>query len=130
MFKLLLPSVFSSAVMAIDNGLALTPPMGINPYSIGGEPNEQIMHDLIDVVIKEGLDKLGYNYINIDEGWEAWNRTADGKLTYDVNKYPSGMKALADHIHSKGLKFGLYSDAGLYTCGLHPGSLGHEKEDA
>jgi len=120
----------SSAVIALDNGLGYKPAMGVNPYSLSYGVNETVMMEMADIVVKEGLDKLGYIYMNIDEGWQAINRTADGKLTHYVPNFPSGMKFLADYMHNKSLKFGLYSDAGYLTCGIRPGSLFYEDLDA
>lgn len=81
-------------------------------------------------MINLGLDKLGYQYINLDDCWQASTRTDEGKLQPDPIRFPSGMKALGDYIHSKGLKFGIYSSAGFKTCQAFPASLGMETVDA
>jgi alpha-galactosidase len=77
-----------------------------------------------------GLDKLGYKYINIDDCWNAVERDSLGRMQADPKSFPSGMKATGDYIHSKGLKFGIYSSAGTYTCEGRAGSLGNEEIDA
>jgi hypothetical protein len=77
-----------------------------------------------------GLDKLGYEYVNLDDCWMLEERTADGHFIVDPVAFPSGMKALGDYIHSQGLKFGIYSSAGTMTCAGRAGSLDHEKIDA
>jgi alpha-galactosidase len=69
-------------------------------------------------------------YLNLDDGWSERNRTADGRLAAHRAKFPSGIKALADYVHGKGLKFGIYGDAGQLTCAKYPGSLGFEEVDA
>lgn len=69
-------------------------------------------------------------YLNLDDGWSNLKRGPDGRLAANTTRFPSGMKALADYVHSKGLKFGIYADAGDKTCARYPGSLGHEELDA
>ena len=71
-----------------------------------------------------------YVYLNLDDGWSERNRTADGRLAANKARFPSGIKALADYVHGKGLKFGIYGDAGSMTCAKYPGSLGYEEVDA
>lgn len=80
--------------------------------------------------ISLGLKDAGYIYVNIDDCWSNKNRDGSGNLVPDPNKFPQGMKSLTDQIHSMGLKFGLYGDAGTMTCGGYPGSQGHETQDA
>ena len=77
-----------------------------------------------------GLDSAGYKYINMDDGWAYKKRADDGHVVVDQKKFPNGLKHLSDYIHSKGLKFGIYSDAGIHTCGGQAGSLGYETIDA
>lgn len=84
----------------------------------------------MNVLSYSGLSELGYNYVNIDDCWMAPNRTRDGIYQADPDKFPSGMKDLGDYVHSKGLKFGIYSSAGTKTCQGLPGSLGMEFTDA
>ncbi|GLJ35357.1 hypothetical protein SUGI_0711190 [Cryptomeria japonica] len=93
--------------------------------------NEQIIRETADVMISSGLSKLGYEYINIDDCWAELNRDDEGNLVPSASTFPSGIEALADYVHSKGLKIGIYSDAGIQTCmKTQPGSLGHEEQDA
>ena len=116
--------------VALDNGLALTPPMGWNSWNTFRlEINENLVKGVADTFVEKGLRDAGYEYIVIDDGWQI-ERDEDGNIVADPKKFPSGIKALADYIHSKGLKFGIYSDAGYLTCGGFPGSLGYEYQDA
>jgi alpha-galactosidase len=80
--------------------------------------------------VELGLDKVGYKYVNVDDCWMTSNRTKDGHIEVDSAAFPSGIKALSDYIHSKGLKFGLYSSAGTHSCEYRSGSMGHEAIDA
>ncbi len=111
--------------------LAQTPPMGWNSWNTFGEHiNEQVVRDTADAIVALGLRDAGYEYVVIDDCWSMRKRGADGRLVPDSVKFPSGMKALADYVHSKGLKFGIYSCVGYLTCAEYPGSFGHEFEDA
>jgi alpha-galactosidase len=76
------------------------------------------------------LNKLGYVYLNLDDCWQLEERGKDGHIQVDISKFPDGMKAVGDYIHSKNLKFGIYSDAGVKTCGGRAGSYGYETNDA
>jgi len=117
-------------VSALDNGLALTPPMGWNSWNkFQCDVNEKIIREMADAMATNGMKDASYQYINIDDCWQG-QRDAEGFIHPDPQKFPSGMKALADYVHSKGLKFGIYSDAGGKTCGGRPGSRGHEYQDA
>ncbi|MEN3747657.1 glycoside hydrolase family 27 protein [Sphingomonas sp. HF-S3] len=112
------------------NGLAKTPPMGWNSWNkFGCNINEKIVRDVADAMVRSGMRDAGYRYVVIDDCWHGV-RDADGFITADPVKFPSGIKALADYVHSRGLKFGIYSDAGRKTCGGRPGSQGHEFQDA
>jgi alpha-galactosidase len=112
------------------NGLALTPPMGWNSWNkFGCNIDEQLVRSAADTMVSSGMRDAGYIYVVIDDCWQV-DRDAQGVLVADPKKFPSGMKALSDYIHSKGLKFGIYSDAGSKTCGGRPGSQGHEYQDA
>ncbi|MEH6407196.1 MAG: glycoside hydrolase family 27 protein [Leeuwenhoekiella sp.] len=105
--------------------------MGWNSWNtFGTDINEQLVKDVADKFIELGLKDAGYNYIVLDDGWMTKERDADGNLVPDPKKFPGGMKALADYVHSKGLKFGLYNCAGATTCAGYPGSRGHEYQDA
>ncbi|GGK22377.1 hypothetical protein GCM10007962_15690 [Yeosuana aromativorans] len=111
--------------------LAQTPPLGWNSWNtFGTDINEQLVKDIADKFIKLGLKDAGYQYIVLDDGWMAKERDENGNLVADPEKFPNGMKHLADYIHSKGLKFGLYNCAGSQTCAGYPGSRGHEYQDA
>ena len=112
-------------------GLALTPPMGWNSWNtFGTDINEELVKDIADKFIELGLKDAGYEYIVLDDGWMSKKRDVNGNLIADSSKFPNGMKALADYIHSKGLKFGLYNCAGSKTCAGYPGSRGYEYQDA
>lgn len=92
--------------------------------------NETVIKETADSLISTGLADLGYIYVNIDDCWSFLLRNLKGELVPDPKTFPSGIKALADYIHGKGLKLGIYSDAGLFTCQVRPGSLNHENDDA
>ena len=111
-------------------GLALTPPMGWNSWNkFASAVDETIVRAMADAMATNGMKDAGYQYINIDDCWQA-ERDAQGFIQADAVKFPSGIKALADYVHSKGLKLGIYSDAGAKTCGGLPASRGHEYQDA
>jgi len=110
--------------------LAMTPPMGWNSWNkFHCEINETIIKEMADAMVGTGMKKLGYEYIVIDDCWQI-SRKADGTIIADSTRFPSGIKALADYVHSKGLKFGIYSCAGRLTCQQRPGGHGYEKIDA
>jgi alpha-galactosidase len=112
------------------NGLALTPPMGWNSWNkFACKVSEKIIRAQADAMAASGMRDAGYRYIVIDDCWQG-TRDKSGNIQADVERFPSGIKALADYVHSKGLKFGIYSDAGTKTCGGHEGSRGHEFQDA
>ncbi|KAA3630880.1 MAG: glycoside hydrolase family 27 protein, partial [Bacteroidetes bacterium] len=113
------------------DGLALTPPLGWNSWNtFATDINEQLVREIADAFVEKGLKAAGYQYIVLDDGWMSKERDSKGNLVADPEKFPSGMKALADYVHSKGLKFGLYNCAGSKTCAGYPGSRGHEYQDA
>src|SRR5512138_1864671 len=115
---------------AAADGLALTPPMGWNSWNkFACNVSEKLIKDAADAVVSSGMKDAGYQYVVIDDCWQV-SRAADGTIVADPERFPSGMKALADYVHSRGLKFGLYSDAGSKTCQGRPGSNGYETEDA
>ena len=104
-----------------------TPPMGWNSWNtFGADINEQLIRDTADKMVETGLLDLGYEYLVIDDIWALKERDENGRLVADPEKFPSGMKAVADYVHSKGLKFGMYSCAGNLTCAGYPGSFEHE----
>ena len=110
--------------------IAKKPPMGWNSWNTFGDKiNEQLIKEMADRIVEDGYRDLGYEYIIIDDCWSLRERV-DGKLVADPALFPNGMKALADYIHSKGLKFGMYSCAGTKTCAGYPSSYGHEFSDA
>jgi len=111
-----------------DNGLARTPPMGWNSWNkFAGRVDDAIVRSIADAMASNGMKEAGYQYINIDDTWEA-GRDAQGNIQTN-NKFPD-MKALADYVHSKGLKLGIYSSPGPNTCAGYEGSYGHEEQDA
>ncbi|MET3436699.1 glycoside hydrolase family 27 protein [Sphingomonas sp. 1185] len=112
------------------NGLAQTPPMGWNSWNkFACNVNEDVIRRTADAMASNGMKAAGYEYIVIDDCWHG-ARDANGFITEDRQRFPGGLKALGDYIHAKGLKFGIYSDAGTKTCGGRPGSQGHEYQDA
>lgn len=111
--------------------LVKTPPMGWNSWNTFGKNiNEQLIMETADAMVSTGLRDSGYKYIVIDDCWSMMERDENGDLAPDPEKFPHGIKYLADYIHSKGLKFGMYSCCGPKTCAGYPGSLNHEYQDA
>jgi alpha-galactosidase len=120
---------------AVENGLARTPQMGFNNWNstgCGSQFNEAMVEGIADLFVSQGLKAAGYQYVNLDDCWALPNRDSSGNLVADPARFPHGIKAVADYVHSKGLKFGLYSSAGTKTCNSagFPGGLGHEQQDA
>ena len=110
---------------------AIKPPMGWNSWNtFGKDINESLIRQIADTMIEKGYRDAGYEYLIIDDCWSLKERDASGNLVPDPEKFPSGMKALADYVHSKGLKFGMYSCAGILTCAGYPSSYDHEFQDA
>jgi alpha-galactosidase len=110
--------------------LGKTPQMGWNSWNhFACNVSEKIIRDTADAMVKSGMKDAGYEYVNIDDCWHG-ERDAAGNIQPNAEHFPSGMKALSDYVHSKGLKIGIYSDAGAKTCGGRPGSRGHEYQDA
>ncbi len=110
--------------------LALTPPMGWNSWNtFACDINEDLIKQTADLMITTGMRDAGYEYVNLDDCWHGM-RDSLGFIHPDPKRFPSGMKALADYVHSRGLKIGIYSDAGWNTCGGKPGSRGYEYQDA
>lgn len=117
-------------LMAQEKPLASTPPMGWNSWNkFGCNVSEDMIRQMADAMVKSGMKDAGYQYIVIDDCWQV-KRDASANIVPDAQRFPSGIKALADYVHSRGLKFGIYSDAGSMTCAKRPGSLGHEYQDA
>ena len=111
-------------------GLALTPPMGWNSWNkFACNVSEELIRETADAMVATGMKDAGYEYIVIDDCWQV-SRDSLGFIVADPKRFPSGIKALADYVHAKGLKFGIYSCAGNKTCGGRPASRGHEYQDA
>ncbi|MCO6006934.1 NPCBM/NEW2 domain-containing protein [Actinoallomurus purpureus] len=119
---------------ALENGLARTPQMGFNNWNAthcDADFNEEMVKGIADLFVSSGLKDAGYQYVNLDDCWAEKNRDANGDYVPNATRFPHGIKTLADYVHSKGLKFGLYTSAGTLTCAqTMPGSLGHEQQDA
>ncbi len=112
----------------MDNGLAKTPPMGWNSWNkFAGRVDERVVREIADAMAANGMKQAGYLYINIDDTWEG-ERDSHGRIRTN-HKFPD-MKGLADYVHSKGLKIGIYSSPGPNTCAGYEGSYGHELQDA
>jgi alpha-galactosidase len=127
---LLLGSFAAHPLSASENGLAKTPPMGWNSWNkFQCNVSEDLIKSAADALVSSGMSEAGYQYIVIDDCWQV-SRDANGNIVSDPVRFHSGIKALADYVHSKGLKFGIYSDAGTQTCAGRPGSRGHEFQDA
>ncbi|MCX4459043.1 NPCBM/NEW2 domain-containing protein [Streptomyces sp. NBC_01728] len=129
------PTPAAPATPALTGGLALTPPMGFNNWNsthCRAEFNESMVKGIADLFVEKGLKDAGYQYVNLDDCWALPNRNADGKLVPDPARFPNGIKAVADYVHAKGLKLGIYTSAGTKTCDSvgFPGALGHEYSDA
>jgi alpha-galactosidase len=121
---------FLSASAQKFENLALTPPMGWNSWNgFGCNIDEKLIRETADSIVSSGMKDAGYQYVVIDDCWHG-ERDERGFIHPDEKRFPSGMKSLGDYIHSKGLKFGIYSDVGAKTCGGRPGSRGHEYQDA
>jgi alpha-galactosidase len=124
-------AMFGSAAFAQKfEGLAKSPQLGWNSWNkFGCNVSEQMIRETADAMVESGMKAAGYQYVNIDDCWHG-ERDARGFITPDKERFPAGMKALADYVHAKGLKLGIYSDAGWKTCGGKPGSRGYEYQDA
>ncbi|KAM7265902.1 hypothetical protein ACFE04_003585 [Oxalis oulophora] len=118
-------------IYQLDNGLAQTPQMGWNSWNFFAcDINETVIKETADALVSSGLADLGYDHVNIDDCWSRVTRNGKDRLVPDPKTFPSGIKALADYVHGLGLKLGIYSDAGIFTCQVRPGSIFHEKIDA
>ncbi|KAJ7402166.1 Alpha-galactosidase A [Pitangus sulphuratus] len=133
--------VMAAAVAALDNGLARTPPMGwlhwerfLCGTDCAGHPSrcvsERLFVEMADRMASEGWRDAGYEFLCIDDCWMAPTRDGQGRLRADPRRFPGGIRRLADYVHSKGLKLGIYSDVGEKTCAGFPGSYGHYELDA
>lgn len=138
---LLVLAQIASVVLALDNGLARTPPMGWMTWQrfrcntdCKNDPenciSEHLIREMADKMVSEGYLAAGYEYLIVDDCWLSHKRDANSKLQPDPDRFPSGIRKLADYVHSKGLKFGIYEDYGTLTCGGYPGSIDHLELDA
>ncbi|XP_069764329.1 alpha-N-acetylgalactosaminidase-like [Narcine bancroftii] len=130
---LLIVLLLASCAQSLDNGLMRTPPMGWLAWErfrcntdCSTDPknciSERLFMDMADRLAEDGWKELGYQYVNIDDCWAAKERDSKGQLVADPLRFPSGIKALAQYVHAKGLKLGIYADLGTYTCGGYPGT--------
>ena len=123
-------TTISSFGNALDDGLHPTPPMGFSSWNaFSTNITEEKMIKTVDAIKRLGLDKYGYKFVIVDDLWNEAEREANGKLIVDGERFPQGMKYLSDYIHQKGLKFGIYANAGHKTCADKAGSLGYEETD-
>ncbi|KAH8658548.1 glycoside hydrolase superfamily [Ilyonectria robusta] len=119
------------AVPALARDLGQKPQMGWNSWnSFKNNVSEQLIKDTAKALVDTGLKKLGYNFVVIDGGWQAFDRDENERQQPNATKFPNGIKTVGDEIHDLGLKFGIYSDAGIFDCGFSPGSYGYEELDA
>lgn len=114
------------------NGLAVTPQMGWDNWNaFACDVDAALIQSSAEAIVDLGLKDLGYQYVILDDCWSnGRNTSGNGSIIADLTKFPNGMAAVADGVHALGLKFGMYSSAGRYTCGSYEGSLGHEEVDA
>ena len=129
---LIIPLAFFFLIVSAQkyDQLAKTPPMGWNSWNkYGCNIREDLIMGMADAMVTSGMKDAGYEYIVIDDCWQV-SRDVNGEIVADKERFPNGIKHLADYIHSKGLKFGIYSCAGNRTCAGRPGALGHEYQDA
>jgi len=124
--------LLASKAVAVDNGLAITPQMGWDNWNaFGCSVSEELLLQTANLIVSYGLKDLGYHYVILDDCWSSGrNASTNNSLIADSTKFPRGMAAVADDLHAIGLGFGMYSDAGKYTCGGYAGSLGYEDVDA
>jgi alpha-galactosidase len=116
---------------ATTGNLAPTPPMGWNTWNtFQTNIDEPLLKGMVEAYVSSGMRDAGYQYFVLDDGWMTMERDQNGDLVADPKKFPNGMKAFADYVHSKGLKFGIYNCAGNKTCAGYPGTRGHEYQDA
>ena len=136
-------TLFTTIVHALDNGVGKTPPLGWNSWKTCGEEscghdicNENEIKSIANAMVDNGMQALGYDYVNLDDCWASKRNLTDQTLTWDSTRFPSGLPTLIDWLHAKGFKFGLYTSAGNQTCSSGnrsypiPGSKGHYDLDA
>ena len=121
----------SAQARRLDDALALTPPMGFNTWNrFACNVSEDLVKGIADAMVSSGMRDAGYQYVVIDDCWQVSRDSATGRIVADPQRFPGGMRALADYVHSRGLKFGLYTDAGRRTCEGRPGSYRSYEIDA
>ncbi|CAG9952165.1 unnamed protein product [Clonostachys rosea f. rosea IK726] len=131
MKSILLPLLFANAALATLSKLGRKPQLGWNSWnSFKLNVSDELIRATADAIVDKGLAQLGYEYVVIDDGWQDDKRDPNGALRPNTTRFPHGIASTADYVHSKGLKIGIYSDAGTYTCGFYPGSHGYEELDA
>ncbi|HEX3739799.1 MAG TPA: glycoside hydrolase family 27 protein [Terriglobales bacterium] len=124
------PAPMFAQSTSVSSGLALTPPMGWNTWNkFACNVSDELVRGMADTMVKSGMKDAGYQYVVIDDCWQV-SRDKSGNIVADTQRFPHGIKAVADYVHSLGLKFGIYSDAGAKTCQGRPAGLGHEYQDA
>jgi alpha-galactosidase len=121
--------------VAVENGLGRTPAMGFNNWNAThcrAEFDDRMVRQIADIFVARGLRDAGYEYVNLDDCWALPQRDPAGNLVPDPVRFPDGIKAVADYVHARGLKFGIYTSAGTRTCSDigFPGAIGHEQQDA
>ncbi|WP_169985095.1 cellulose binding domain-containing protein [Microbispora sp. H10836] len=132
------PIALQGQATALDNGVARTPPMGWNSWNtFGCNISETLIKQMADAIVNSGLRDLGYQYVVVDDCWMNSTRDSAGNLQANASRFPSGMKALGDYLHAKGLKFGIYQAPLDKTCAQYfssypgaTGAQGHEAQDA
>ena len=128
-FCLLLNLALPRTAEAESATIAPAPPMGWNSWNkFGCNVSDKLIREMADAIVSTGMKAAGYQFVNIDDCWQV-SRAQDGSIVVDPERFSNGMKPLADYIHSKGLKFGVYTDAGRMTCAKRPGSYEHEAQD-
>lgn len=121
----------ASAVLEKTTGLGQTPPLGWSSWNyFAADINETLFRDMADAMLSSGLAAAGFEYINVDAGYLVKERAEDGSLVVNERLFPSGIRALADYVHQRGLKLGVYTDLTAHSCGPGPGSFGHYVQDA
>lgn len=130
MLSILFSSLLAAPAAALNNGLARTPQMGWNNWnSLGCDVSQDLLLDTSRVLLDSGLRDVGYEYVVLDDCWQG-ERGKDGYITYDAEKFPNGMKYIAEELHKMGFLYGMYSSAGEMTCARFEGSLDWEVQDA
>ena len=120
----LVPALFAQHAPIQANSLAPTPPMGWNTWNkFACNVSEQLVRSMADAIVKSGMKDAGYQYVMIDDCWQV-SRDRNANIVPDPQRFPGGIKPLADYAHSLELKFGIYSDAGSKTCAGRPGGRG------